>query len=180
MWELGMTAGTQIKFMRTSPFILRLSRPWSWVWWCAMWWCCCWGMRLWTTLWITLWLNVKLLPPTKVGKIHGVDTMIIANDGTVKGGTFYPITIEKQLRLQVRWLKHRESGVNKKRVPNIYPCRRLQDKTDCQCWLWLTLEVPSYLFRRTSSWKGAGALAIKPSWAVRGFNRLWASILVSS
>jgi len=35
-----------------------------------------------------------------VGKIHGVDTMIIANDGTVKGGTFYPITITKQLRLQ--------------------------------------------------------------------------------
>merc|ERR1719400_2708474 len=34
------------------------------------------------------------------GKIHGVDTMIIANDGTVKGGTFYPITIEKQLRIQ--------------------------------------------------------------------------------
>jgi len=37
---------------------------------------------------------------TGVGKIHGVDTMIIANDGTVKGGTFYPITITKQLRLQ--------------------------------------------------------------------------------
>jgi len=35
-----------------------------------------------------------------VGSIHGVDTMIIANDGTVKGGTFYPITITKQLRLQ--------------------------------------------------------------------------------
>merc|ERR1712013_699876 len=35
-----------------------------------------------------------------VGKINGVDTMIIANDGTVKGGTFYPITITKQLRLQ--------------------------------------------------------------------------------
>merc|ERR1719474_1225255 len=35
-----------------------------------------------------------------VGKIHGVDTMIIANDGTVKGGTFYPITITKQLRIQ--------------------------------------------------------------------------------
>ena len=26
--------------------------------------------------------------------------MIIANDGTVKGGTFYPITITKQLRIQ--------------------------------------------------------------------------------
>jgi len=35
-----------------------------------------------------------------VGKIHGVDTMIIANDGTVKGGALYPITVTKQLRLQ--------------------------------------------------------------------------------
>jgi len=35
-----------------------------------------------------------------VGKIHGVDVMIVANDGTVKGGTFYPITITKQLRIQ--------------------------------------------------------------------------------
>ena len=45
--------------------------------------------------------NPKLVSKTQVGKIHGVDTMIIANDGTVKGGTFYPITIEKQLRIQV-------------------------------------------------------------------------------
>ncbi len=35
-----------------------------------------------------------------VGRIHGSDVMIIANDGTVKGGTFYPITISKQLRVQ--------------------------------------------------------------------------------
>lgn len=35
-----------------------------------------------------------------VGRIHGTDVMIIANDGTVKGGTFFPITITKQLRLQ--------------------------------------------------------------------------------
>ena len=77
--------------------------------------------------------------------------MIIANDGTVKGGTFYPITIEKQLRLQVWLLKLGNQGCMKKLVPDIHPCRRLQDKTDCQCWLWLTLEVPSCLFRRTSS-----------------------------
>jgi len=37
---------------------------------------------------------------TGVGQIHGTDVMIIANDGTVKGGTFYPITITKQLRIQ--------------------------------------------------------------------------------
>jgi len=35
-----------------------------------------------------------------VGTINGTDVMIVANDGTVKGGTFYPITITKQLRIQ--------------------------------------------------------------------------------
>jgi len=35
-----------------------------------------------------------------VGIINGTQVMIIANDGTVKGGTFYPITITKQLRIQ--------------------------------------------------------------------------------
>jgi len=35
-----------------------------------------------------------------VGKIHGTDVMLVANDGTVKGGTFYPITVKKQLRIQ--------------------------------------------------------------------------------
>ncbi|KAL4235641.1 hypothetical protein ACF0H5_004036 [Mactra antiquata] len=35
-----------------------------------------------------------------IGKIHGKYCMIIANDGSVKGGTVYPITLKKQLRLQ--------------------------------------------------------------------------------
>lgn len=35
-----------------------------------------------------------------VGKIMGIDCMIIANDATVKGGTYYPITVKKHLRAQ--------------------------------------------------------------------------------
>jgi len=35
-----------------------------------------------------------------IGKIHGVDCMIAANDATVKGGTYYPITVKKHLRAQ--------------------------------------------------------------------------------
>lgn len=35
-----------------------------------------------------------------IGKIHGKYCMIIANDGTVKGGTVFPVTLKKQLRLQ--------------------------------------------------------------------------------
>jgi 3-methylcrotonyl-CoA carboxylase beta subunit len=37
---------------------------------------------------------------TGVGQIHGIDCMIIANDATVKGGTYYPITVKKHLRAQ--------------------------------------------------------------------------------
>ncbi|MHA3061796.1 carboxyl transferase domain-containing protein [Acinetobacter sp. ANC 4636] len=35
-----------------------------------------------------------------VGLIHGVTCMIIANDATVKGGTYYPLTVKKHLRAQ--------------------------------------------------------------------------------
>jgi len=37
---------------------------------------------------------------TGIGKIHQQDCMIIANDATVKAGTYYPITIKKHLRAQ--------------------------------------------------------------------------------
>lgn len=37
---------------------------------------------------------------TGIGRIHGNDCMIIANDATVKGGTYYPITVKKHLRAQ--------------------------------------------------------------------------------
>lgn len=37
---------------------------------------------------------------TGVGVIDGVRCMIIANDATVKGGTIYPIGLQKQLRAQ--------------------------------------------------------------------------------
>lgn len=37
---------------------------------------------------------------TGVGIIHGRHCVIIANDATVKGGTYYPITVKKHLRAQ--------------------------------------------------------------------------------
>src|SRR3989338_2479910 len=37
---------------------------------------------------------------TGIGHIMGVACMIIANDATVKGGTYYPITVKKHLRSQ--------------------------------------------------------------------------------
>lgn len=35
-----------------------------------------------------------------IGKIHGKDCMIVANDYSVKGGTYFPITAKKHLRAQ--------------------------------------------------------------------------------
>ncbi|MCF1427668.1 MAG: methylcrotonoyl-CoA carboxylase [Shewanella sp.] len=35
-----------------------------------------------------------------IGRISGVECMIIANDATVKGGTYYPLTVKKHLRAQ--------------------------------------------------------------------------------
>ncbi|XP_011557062.3 probable methylcrotonoyl-CoA carboxylase beta chain, mitochondrial [Plutella xylostella] len=37
---------------------------------------------------------------TAVGKVQGHDCMIVANDATVKGGTYFPMTIKKHLRAQ--------------------------------------------------------------------------------
>ncbi|MDF2829282.1 MAG: hypothetical protein K0R01_2565, partial [Mycobacterium sp.] len=35
-----------------------------------------------------------------IGRVSGRECMIVANDATVKGGTYYPITVKKHLRAQ--------------------------------------------------------------------------------
>jgi 3-methylcrotonyl-CoA carboxylase beta subunit len=37
---------------------------------------------------------------TGIGRIAGCDCMIVCNDATVKGGTYYPMTVKKHLRAQ--------------------------------------------------------------------------------
>src|SRR5438445_919952 len=37
---------------------------------------------------------------TGIGMIHGHQTVIVANDATVKGGTYFPITVKKHIRAQ--------------------------------------------------------------------------------
>ncbi|NTU78939.1 MAG: methylcrotonoyl-CoA carboxylase [Chloroflexales bacterium] len=37
---------------------------------------------------------------TGIGRVSGREVMIIANDATVKGGTYYPLTVKKHLRAQ--------------------------------------------------------------------------------
>jgi 3-methylcrotonyl-CoA carboxylase beta subunit len=44
---------------------------------------------------------------TGIGRIHGREALIIANDATVKGGTYFPITVKKHLRAQEVALENR-------------------------------------------------------------------------
>ena len=37
---------------------------------------------------------------TGIGKVEGTTCVIVANDATVKGGTYYPMTVKKHLRAQ--------------------------------------------------------------------------------
>ena len=37
---------------------------------------------------------------TGIGRIHGRECLVVANDATVKGGTYYPMTVKKHLRAQ--------------------------------------------------------------------------------
>lgn len=37
---------------------------------------------------------------TGIGRVHGRFCMVVANDATVKGGTYFPITVKKHLRAQ--------------------------------------------------------------------------------
>lgn len=37
---------------------------------------------------------------TGIGPVHGREVMIVANDATVKGGTYFPMTVKKHLRAQ--------------------------------------------------------------------------------
>ncbi len=49
---------------------------------------------------------------TGIGRVHGVECMFVANDATVKGGTYFPLTVKKHLRAQ--------EIAQKNRLPCIY------------------------------------------------------------
>jgi 3-methylcrotonyl-CoA carboxylase beta subunit len=42
-----------------------------------------------------------------IGRIHGRELLVVANDATVKGGTYYPMTVKKHLRAQEIALENR-------------------------------------------------------------------------
>jgi 3-methylcrotonyl-CoA carboxylase beta subunit len=44
---------------------------------------------------------------TGIGRVQGQEVLVVANDATVKGGTYYPLTVKKHLRAQEIALQNR-------------------------------------------------------------------------
>ncbi|SIR87025.1 3-methylcrotonyl-CoA carboxylase beta subunit [Aquipseudomonas alcaligenes] len=66
-----------------------------------------------------------------IGRVEGVECMIIANDATVKGGSYYPLTVKKHLRAQTIAQQNRlpciylvdSGGANLPRQEEVFPDR---------------------------------------------------------
>jgi 3-methylcrotonyl-CoA carboxylase beta subunit len=61
---------------------------------------------------------------TGIGVVEGVSCMIVANDSTVKGGTYYPITVKKHLRAQ--------AIAEENKLPSVFPRDFFQTETPLQ------------------------------------------------
>lgn len=68
---------------------------------------------------------------TGIGRVNGQECVIVANDATVKGGTYYPITIKKHLRAQDIAMQNRlpciylvdSGGANLEHQDDVFPDR---------------------------------------------------------
>jgi 3-methylcrotonyl-CoA carboxylase beta subunit len=68
---------------------------------------------------------------TGIGRVNGVDCVIVCNDATVKGGTYYPLTVKKHLRAQEVALQNRlpciylvdSGGANLPNQDEVFPDR---------------------------------------------------------
>ena len=68
---------------------------------------------------------------TGIGLVHGRQVMVVCNDATVKGGTYYPLTVKKHLRAQAIALENRlpciylvdSGGANLPRQDEVFPDR---------------------------------------------------------
>src|SRR5437879_3525040 len=68
---------------------------------------------------------------TGIGRIEGRDCAIVCNDATIKGGTYYPMTVKKHLRAQEIARENRlpciylvdSGGANLPQWPDVFPDR---------------------------------------------------------
>ena len=121
---------------------------------------------------------------TGIGRVHGRLVALVANDATVKGGTYYPITVKVRpvacipmhSRAHVSEAHHKQASAGTKeevhadidmlcilasvsraaRLPcrSICGCRRLQRCAACPVCTLWTLAAPICLARQTSSLTG--------------------------
>src|SRR5258708_10950577 len=68
---------------------------------------------------------------TGIGRVEGRDCVIVCNDATIKGGTYYPMTVKKHLRAQEIARENRlpciylvdSGGANLPQWPDVFPDR---------------------------------------------------------
>ncbi|MBM3489603.1 MAG: methylcrotonoyl-CoA carboxylase [Alphaproteobacteria bacterium] len=68
---------------------------------------------------------------TGIGRIAGIECVLVANDATVKGGTYYPLTVKKHVRAQeIAWQNNLpciylvdSGGANLPQWPEVFPDR---------------------------------------------------------
>ena len=68
---------------------------------------------------------------TGIGRVEGRECVVVVNDATVKGGTYYPLTVKKHLRAQEIALQNRlpciylvdSGGANLPRQDEVFPDR---------------------------------------------------------
>ncbi|MHC8494120.1 carboxyl transferase domain-containing protein [Thalassospira sp. SM2505] len=68
---------------------------------------------------------------TGIGRVSGIECVIVANDATVKGGSYYPMTVKKHLRAQEIALENNlpciylvdSGGANLPRQDDVFPDR---------------------------------------------------------
>jgi len=68
---------------------------------------------------------------TGIGRVSGREVVIVANDSTIKGGTYYPMTVKKHLRAQEVARENRlpciylvdSGGANLPQWPDVFPDR---------------------------------------------------------
>ena len=66
---------------------------------------------------------------TGIGRVSGVECVVVCNDATVKGGTYYPMTVKKHLRAQEVAVENRlpciymvdSGGANLPQWPEVFP-----------------------------------------------------------
>ena len=88
---------------------------------------------------------------TGVGSVSGRLVMIVANDATVKGGTYYPITVKKHLRAQEVQNRRLHTSSSRLLFTPSAAIVRLRRRTGCRASTSSTLAAPTCRGRPTSS-----------------------------